>query len=167
VFLDLKNGGFPWKFADILFVSWDPSYIRSVGRHFELLWMWLIIWRHLRHHKKCARALLPLCENRIKKFQSVPEIQGVQLFTPPPRFTLQISGRLSKVNNAMEVNDTARHWMNITWQQPYCLLEHDQRSSEIRLWRWTCSTRTQRRLWTTEVHGDTNRRSRLYIASCK
>jgi len=24
MFLDLQNGGFPWKFADISFVSWDP-----------------------------------------------------------------------------------------------------------------------------------------------
>jgi len=34
--LDLKNGGFRWKFADILFESFDPSYIQSVSRHFEM-----------------------------------------------------------------------------------------------------------------------------------
>jgi len=38
VFLDLGNGGFRWKFADISFVSRDPSYIRSVGRRFEFVW---------------------------------------------------------------------------------------------------------------------------------
>jgi len=31
---------------------------------------------------KCTRAPLPVGENRINEFQSVPEIQGVQLCTP-------------------------------------------------------------------------------------
>jgi len=30
---------FLWKFADITFVSWDPSYIRSVSRHFKFVWL--------------------------------------------------------------------------------------------------------------------------------
>jgi len=36
----------------ILFVSWDPCYIRSVSRHCEYVWAWLIILRHLRHKQE-------------------------------------------------------------------------------------------------------------------
>jgi len=50
------------------------SSIRSVSRHFDFLWAWLIILRHLRHHKKCAWVSLPVGENRIKQFRSVSEI---------------------------------------------------------------------------------------------
>jgi len=89
-----RNGGYPWKFADISFVSWDPSYIRS-SRHFKLLWAWLILLRHLRHHKRCDWAL---DENRIKKFQSLPKIQAFA--APPPRFTLQKSGGCSRVKRS-------------------------------------------------------------------
>jgi len=35
VFLDLKNGCFPWKFADISFVSWDPSYMTTRTQYEE------------------------------------------------------------------------------------------------------------------------------------
>jgi len=76
VFLDLKNGNILWKLTDISFVSWDSYYIRSVCRHFEFVWAWLIILRHLRHRLKCAWASLPVGENRINTFQSVPDIQG-------------------------------------------------------------------------------------------
>jgi len=31
-----------WKFADISFVSWVSSHIRSVHRHFDCEWAWLI-----------------------------------------------------------------------------------------------------------------------------
>jgi len=41
----------------------------------------LIDIRRLRHHKKCARSPLPVGGYRINKFQSVPEIQAVQLCT--------------------------------------------------------------------------------------
>jgi len=57
------------------------SDIRSVCRHFEFVWAWLIILQHLRHHKTCAWSPLPVGENRINKFHFVPEIQGVQLCT--------------------------------------------------------------------------------------
>jgi len=97
VFLDVKIVGFPWKFADISFVSWDTSYSRSGSRHFEFLWASPIISRHSRHHKKCAWTLLPIGENPIKKFQSILEIEGVQL-VHPSRFTLQKSSHCSKVN---------------------------------------------------------------------
>jgi len=87
VLLNLKNGGFPWKFADISFVSWDPSDIRSVSRHFELLWASLIVWWHLRDHKKCAR---PVSETRINKFQSVPKIYRGCNFAPPAVYVTNI-----------------------------------------------------------------------------
>jgi len=76
MFMDLNNGGFPWMFADISFVSWDPSYIRSISRHFEFLWEWLKILRHLRHHKKSAWAPPTSRWKPDIKFKSVPEIQG-------------------------------------------------------------------------------------------
>jgi len=78
VFLDLTNCGFPWKFADISFVLWDISYIWSVNRHFEYVWLWLIILRQLRHHTTCAWG---------------PAWGSQQLCTPP--FTLQKSVRCS------------------------------------------------------------------------
>jgi len=42
-------------------------YIPSVSRHFEFVWAWLLIFRHLRYQRKCARALQPvkISENRI------------------------------------------------------------------------------------------------------
>jgi len=67
-------------------------YIRSVGRRYELLWVWLIILWRLRHQQKCAWAPLPIGEHRINKFQSVPEMQGAAAFAAPTH-TLQKSGR--------------------------------------------------------------------------
>jgi len=66
-FLDIKNGCLPGSslishsYCEILVT------LRSVSRHFEFLRAWLIIWRHLRHHKKFARAPLPVggkCMNK-------------------------------------------------------------------------------------------------------
>jgi len=56
------------------------SYILSVRRDFEFVWAWLIILRDLRHQKTCDWAPLSVGQNRIKKFQSVPEIQGTAPF---------------------------------------------------------------------------------------
>jgi len=39
---------------------------------------------------KCTRAPLPVGKNRIKKFQSVPELHGVQLCTPPLVYVIHI-----------------------------------------------------------------------------
>jgi len=63
VFLEHEISGLP----DISFISWNCSYIRSIGRYFEFVWARLIILRHLRHHKKWAESTsLLVGENRIK-----------------------------------------------------------------------------------------------------
>jgi len=87
-FLDLTNGGFPWKFADISFLSWYPSYIWSVSRYFEFVWTWNIILRHLRHQKTCAWASLAVSENRIRNSNPFRRYRGAAFappVSPPPR----------------------------------------------------------------------------------
>ena len=83
--LDLKNGVTRRKFSSN-FRSHHPIYIRSYGRHCELLWAWLGILWNLRDKKECACACLyiPISENCMNKFLSVPEIQGWGVVLTPP-----------------------------------------------------------------------------------
>jgi len=67
-------------------ISHSYREIRSVSRHFEFLWAWHIIWRHLRHHKKCARAPLQVSENCIQN--SNPDT-GFN-FAPPAVYVINI-----------------------------------------------------------------------------
>jgi len=46
--------------------------------------------RHLSYHKKYAWAPLQVGENRMKKFQSVPEIPGVQKYFTPAVYVTKI-----------------------------------------------------------------------------
>ena len=74
------------KFSDITFESRHPTYIRSDGRHFVFLWAWLGLFWYLRHQIVYACGFHnrgPIGENHMEKFQSVSEIQGVQLLPPP------------------------------------------------------------------------------------
>jgi len=113
----------------------DPSYLRSVSRHFVFLWAWLKILRHIRHHKKCASAHLPSVKKPHKK---IP-IRSGDIGGAAPRFTLQKSGHCSRVKRSMYRNRCwnaeykhkgvaikMRHRTAVNdflrWKQPFVLL---------------------------------------------
>jgi len=62
---------------------------------FEVVWAWLIILRHQRHHK------VSVGENRIKIIPISSGDTGGAAFAPLPRFALQTSGRRSRVNRTI------------------------------------------------------------------
>jgi len=70
----------------VAFVCKPPFWI-CVGVTYNL--------RHIRHHRKCACAPLPVGENGNQKFQSVPEHAA---FAAPRRLTFQKSGHCSMDN---------------------------------------------------------------------
>jgi len=63
--------------------------------HFDFLWAWFIILRHLRHHKKCAWAT---SQNRVNNSNQFRRYRDLQLMDPA-RFTQHKSGRCSRVNS--------------------------------------------------------------------
>jgi len=69
------------------------SYICCASRHFEFIWVWLIILRHIRYYNKCAWALLRVGENSIKQnfnpFRRYSGLQRLQIQCTPTQFTLQ------------------------------------------------------------------------------
>jgi hypothetical protein len=53
-------------------------------RHFEFFWAWLNILRYFKTSQKSACNFLPIGENRMKNFQSVPKIRGGGAAFDPP-----------------------------------------------------------------------------------
>ena len=93
------------------------SCVASVIVAFEFLWAWLKIVRYLRHQKKRACDQLSIGVNRMKIFQSVPEIKvGGCSFCNPHRLRNQKSpaiGGLSKITDrALNGHNTRTYKQN-------------------------------------------------------
>jgi len=74
VLLDLKNGVICRKFNDITCESRNLIYIRFDGRHFYLCGRGFEYYETWKIRKNVLVFPLPISENRMKKFPSVPEI---------------------------------------------------------------------------------------------
>jgi len=83
MFLDLIIDDFRWKFADISFVSWHPSYIRYVYR--PSLWIFIGVAYTMRTPKAPKEKCLGSPTDRWKPHQKcpVPEMQGAAAFAAP------------------------------------------------------------------------------------
>jgi len=90
----------PWKFADISFVSWDPSYIWSVSRHFDF---------NFTKPKAPQEMCLGSPSSRWKPHQKIPICSGDTggAAFAPPRFALQKTGRSSRVNPLINTSGIA------------------------------------------------------------
>jgi len=97
VFLDLKNGGYFWKFTDISLVLWYPELHLVCKPQFWFVWVKLIILRHLRYHELMC---LSSPTSRWKPHKNSPIRPGDTGGTAfaPQRFTLKKSGRSFRVN---------------------------------------------------------------------